>query len=255
MDIQAAISLIEQSSNDKQFSKLKKVFRDRIAELQETDFTERGVDYYYLLRIILNSHLMYETEECRDYLDQMNTAFSKQLHKYFKDRDKFNFNKIHDFFKLMERSYGSLEIIFRKKDFFEEEKHAYQKKMWFRQQKFWFQRRWLEWVEYTTLQWTSNYGNSFLRWGVTAFCFAMAMAGIYFLSDLIQVDPTMKIVGEQTLGKHWYDYIYFSMVVLTSMGLGDILPHSAAAKMLVSLEGFFGFIMLGIFINLIQKKL
>ena len=121
MDVQSAIHIIEESPDFEQFSKLKKIFKDRIEELKETDHTERGICNYYLLRIVLRSNLMYETEECRDYLGEMNKEFKEQMKKYQKDRKKFAKSEINDYFRLMERSYGSLEIIFRRKDFFEEE--------------------------------------------------------------------------------------------------------------------------------------
>ncbi|HCW32424.1 MAG: hypothetical protein UT55_C0026G0011 [Candidatus Peregrinibacteria bacterium GW2011_GWE2_39_6] len=254
MDLQSAIRLVEESPNYDEFSKIKKIFKDRIEDLKETDFTEKGICYYYLLRIVLRSHLMYETEECRTYLEGMDKEFRGQFEKYQKDFKKFDRNEIFDFFKLMERSYGSLEIIFRKKDFFEEEKYAYQQKMWYRQQKFWTQRRIWSWFEYAFLGATSSYGNSFIRWGLTAFVFAISMAGIYYLSDLSKTHESMRIVASASLS-HWYDYVYFSVVTLTSLGIGDFVPRVLVDKMLVSAEVFFGFIMLGIFISLIQKKM
>jgi hypothetical protein len=252
MDVQSAIHIIEESPDYDEFSKLKKIFKDRLEELKETDFTERGVCYYYLLRIILRSRLMYETQECRDYFNEMNLVFKKQLKKYRKDRRKFPITEIEDFFRLMERSYGSLEIIFRQKDFVEEELHAYEFKMHYRRDKFWFQKRFWDWFEYKFLGATSLYGNSFIRWGLTAFFFSLVLSGVYYLIDFVQTDEALKIIDS---GSHWYDYIYFSIVTLTSLGFGDIIPHTFIGKVVVSVEVFFGFIMLGIFISLIQKKM
>jgi hypothetical protein len=252
MDIQSAIHIIEESPDYEQFTKLRNIFKDRLEELQETDFTEKGICYYYLLRIVLRSNLMYETEECREYLGNMDIEFKKQLKKYEKDRKKFSRQEINDFFRLMERSYGSLEIIFRKKDFFEEEKHSYEEKMDYRRFKYWINRKLWNWFEYKFLGSTSRYGNSFVRWGLTAFMFAMVMAGVYYALDVSQIDQTQRIISANS---HWYDYFYFSIVTLTSLGFGDIIPHDFFGKFFVSLEVFFGFIMLGIFISLIQKKM
>jgi hypothetical protein len=253
MDVQDAIHIIEESRRYEEFAKLKKVFKDRLKELHESDFTERGICYYYLLRIVLRSHLMYETEECREYLDQMNAEFEKQRQKYHRDASHFNRNELADFFRLMERSYGSLQMIFRKKDFLEESSIAYQTKMDYRRHGFWFNRKYWNWFEYLFLEKTSAYGNSFARWGVTAFSFAMIMATLYAGFDrFLAAQVTERIVS---LGGHWYDYIYFSISTITSFGIGDIFPHTFLAKFLVSVEVFFGFIMLGIFISLIQKKM
>lgn len=252
MDVQSAIHIIEESPDYEQYSKLRNIFKDRIKELKETDYTERGICYYYLLRIVLRSHLMYETEECKENFEKMDAEFKQQLKKYQKDHSKFPREEINDFFRLMERSYGSLEIIFRKKDFFEEEKKCYEKKMDYRKYKYWAGRHIWTWAEYKFLGSTSRYGNSFVRWGLTAFFFAVGMAGIYFFLDFTSVHPADRIVE---IGEHWYNYIYFSIITLTSLGFGDITPHTVIAKIFVSFEVFFGFIMLGIFISLIQKKM
>lgn len=252
MDIQSAIHLIEESPNYREFEKIKQIFKDRLEELKETDFTERGVCYYYLLRIVLRSHLMYVTEECRDYLAGMNGEFEKQRLKYKKDGKNFNSNEINDFFHLLERSYGSLEVIFRRKNFVDEMKQAYERKMRARKSHFWYQKRFLRWLEYEFLELTSDYGESFLRWGVTSAVFAVIMGGFFYGIDLLYPGTHQLIVPE---GEHWYNYIYFSMATLTSLGFGDYLPHSFLAKLLASIEVFFGFTMLGIFISLIQKRM
>jgi hypothetical protein len=252
MDVQSAIQIIEESPDYEQFSKLKKIFKDRLEQLKETDYTERGICYYYIIRIILRSHLMYETEECRDNFKLMSEEFIKQLKKYKKDHKKFDKNEILDFFRLLERSYSSLEIIFRRKDFIEEEHNAYELKMKYRKHKFWFQKRFWDWFEYQFLGSTSRYGNSFVRWGMTAFGFALVMAGVYYFLDITSLDESLRIISADS---HWYDYFYFSIVTLTSLGFGDIIPHTFIGKLFVSIEVFFGFIMLGIFISLIQKKM
>ena len=252
MDVQSAIHLIEESPDYDEFAKLKKIFKDRLEELKESDYTERGVCNYYLLRIVLRSHLMYETQECKDYFIEMGQEFRRQLKKYRKDHKKFVQSEINDFFRLMERCYGSLEIIFRRKDFIEEALNSYEQKMHYRKAKFWLQGKFWNWFEYKFLGATSLYGNSFIRWGFSAFVFAMAMAVVYYAVDFVQIDEAMRIIGS---GSHWYDYFYFSIVTLTSLGFGDLVPHTFIGKMLVSVEVFFGFIMLGIFISLIQKKM
>lgn len=252
MDVQDAIKIIEESPDYEQFAKLKNVFNDRIEKLTEGDFTERGICYYYLLRIVLRSQLMYETEECREYFEKMNEEFKKQMKKYKKDGQKFEKSEVADFYHLMERSYGSLEIIFRKKDFFEEEHRCYQEKMTYRRHFYWFKGQLWPWFEYLFLEKTSSYGNNFLRWGATAFLFAMLMALIYAGVDHFLTPAHLTIVPESG---HWFDYGYFSVITVTSLGFGDIVAKTFLAKLLVAVEVFFGFVMLGIFITLIQKKM
>lgn len=253
MDIQSAIHLIEENPNYEEFAAIRRVFTDRLAELKETDFTERGICYYYLLRIVLRSHLMYVTEECQDYFSKMNEEFEKQRIKYKKDGKKFSRSEINDFFHLLERSYGSLEVIFRHKNFVDEMKHAYERKMKARKNHFWYQNKFLRWLEYEFLELTSNYGESFVRWGLTSVIFALVMGLLFYVVDISYPHPIDQMIVPPD--EHWYNYLYFSIATLTSLGFGDYLPHNFWGKLFSSIEVFFGFTMLGIFISLIQKRM
>ena len=51
------------------------------------------------------------------------------------------------------------------------------------------------------------------------------------------------------------ELLYFSLVTLTTLGYGDILPVSVAAQMLVVLEVSIGYVMLGGFISILSNKL
>jgi len=252
MEFQDAVKFIEGHAAYDRFDKIKNVFKKRLKELDKTDYVERGICYYYLLRIMLNPSLMYDTDECREYLEKMNEAFKTQFKEYKKRDKKIAKDEMEDFFRLMERSYASLEVIFRNKNFFEEEWLVYEYKMKYRKHRFWFKKRFFAWLEYEILEVTAMYGHSFLRWGGTAVVFALFMSTMYFLLDHSVKDTSMRLIQENA---HWYDYIYFSIVTVTTLGLGDIVPQTVLGKVCVSVEVFFGFTMLGIFVNLIQKRI
>ncbi|HHO55300.1 MAG TPA: two pore domain potassium channel family protein, partial [Trueperaceae bacterium] len=48
--------------------------------------------------------------------------------------------------------------------------------------------------------------------------------------------------------------LYFSFVTFTTLGFGDISPISSIAKFLVILEVFIGYLMLGLLVTIISKK-
>ncbi|HQV80177.1 MAG: two pore domain potassium channel family protein [Agitococcus sp.] len=59
-----------------------------------------------------------------------------------------------------------------------------------------------------------------------------------------------------TATAHFYDFLYFSAVVYTSLGFGDILPHGHM-RLIVGAEGLVGLLMIGwsaSFIYLIMEK-
>jgi hypothetical protein len=252
MEFQDAVKFIEGHSAYDRFDKIKNVFKKRLKEVDKTDYVERGICYYYLLRIVLNPSLMYDTDECREYLGKMDEAFKAQLKEYKKNDKKFAKDEMEDFFRLMERSYSSLEVIFRNKNFYEEEWTVSESKMKYRKHRYWFKKEIFQWLGYSILETTSMYGHSFVRWGFTAAGFALFMSTMYWLLDHRITDPSMRLIQENA---HWYDYIYFSIVTATTLGLGDIVPQTVMGKVCVSVEVFFGFTMLGVFVNLIQKRI
>ncbi|QUM81161.1 two pore domain potassium channel family protein [Moritella sp. 5] len=46
-----------------------------------------------------------------------------------------------------------------------------------------------------------------------------------------------------------YDYIYFSVVTITTLGYGDIYPTSSLAKFIVNVESILGILLIGLFLN------
>ncbi|MFL6237211.1 MAG: potassium channel family protein [Thermoanaerobaculia bacterium] len=50
-------------------------------------------------------------------------------------------------------------------------------------------------------------------------------------------------------------YIYFSTVVITTLGLGDIVPMTDRARLLVALEAILGIVLAGLFLNSIAVKI
>ncbi|MBI2463525.1 two pore domain potassium channel family protein [Candidatus Peregrinibacteria bacterium] len=257
LKIQELIRAIEERDDLVEKDEMKRVFLDYFHTLPLYNHRERGICYYYILRIILKTHQLYETLEAQKYYHKMMNCLRKQ-HEQYKEklRNRSNLNKqsisrIAHFYIMMERFYSSLEVLYDKKDFIDALSRAYEEKMYYRKHKFLFQKKRWRYFEYEFLDITCKYGDSFARWGLTAFLFALIMSGIYFLIDM-SLPLSDRMVG---INGHWFDYIYYSLITVTSLGYGDILPTTFATKFLASFEVFFGFIMLGVFVNLIQKKL
>lgn len=252
MNFNEAVSIIEQRGDFNEYARLKKVFEDRLTELKENDNTEKGLCYYYLLLSLLKAHLVYDTDECREFFNKMDKEFSLQENKYRLEQKKNSQLEIKDFYHLMERCYSSLEITYARKGFTDSKRNAYIKKMHYREKSYWFDGNYTDWFAYKFLEMTSMYGDSFIRWGITAALFSLVMAFLYYLID-IEVGEQFKTIPSATA--HWFDYIYFSIVTLTTLGIGDFVPKLFIGKFLISIESVFGFLMLGMFLYLIQKKL
>ena len=251
MDFQDAIQKIEERGDFNRFAEVKPVFEDKLASLRPGDHTERGICYYYLLVSYLKANLVHETEESIEFYEKMDSAFEAQLNVYKTKRDHFSWPEIKDFFRLMDRCYESLETLYLKHNFRKRRLAAYRRKMEFAKDSFLFDRDYNKWFEYKFLETTSYYGTSLVRWAFTTLLFILIMGGAYALLDQFLAEEMRTLTADA----HWFDYLYFSMITLTTVGFGDITPMALSAKMLVMAQAFFGFIMLGIFIGLINKRI
>lgn len=81
---------------------------------------------------------------------------------------------------------------------------------------------------------TSDCGRSFARWGILTAVLAVVFGILYTQVSLDYGD-------HQT----WLSPFYFSVVTLTTLGYGDVLPKSPTAQTLVLLEVVIGYVMLG----------
>jgi uncharacterized protein YjbI with pentapeptide repeats len=92
---------------------------------------------------------------------------------------------------------------------------------------------------------TSDCGRSLGRWVVNIALVAAAFALMF------------SVVGVET-GNHTPNlmtYLYYSVVTLTSLGYGDIVPSSSTGQMVVMLEVFVGYMMLGGLISILANKM
>ncbi len=250
MDFQEAIRKIEERGDFNRFAEVKPVFEDKLKKLPKGNHLERGLCNYYILVGYLKAHLVHETEESIAYYEAMDDAFVAQWDAIRKTPKDFSWSEITDFYRLMDRCYGALEFLYNQHDFKSRKLLAYIRRMDIRKSSYVFSRHYGKYFQYTFLRLTSNYGTSTLRWSGTIFTFVFVMAGLYWLVDL-SVEPSLKTIPTDA---HWFDYLYFSMVTMTTVGFGDIVPHAPIVKAIVTLEAFFGFVMIGIFLGLIQKK-
>lgn len=100
-----------------------------------------------------------------------------------------------------------------------------------------------EWV-YRVWWLTSDCGRSVLRWGVCSFGLAAFFACVYTFVG-IDYGPNAT----------WLSPFYFSVVTLTTLGYGEVVPVTAAAQATVITEVILGYVMLGGMLSLISNKL
>lgn len=97
---------------------------------------------------------------------------------------------------------------------------------------------WLWWA-------SSDCGRSLGRWMANILLVAVAFAGLF------------SLVGVQT-GSHEpsaLTFLYYSIVTLTSLGYGDIVPSSSLGQLLVVVEVCLGYMMLGGLISILANKM
>ena len=97
---------------------------------------------------------------------------------------------------------------------------------------------WIWWV-------TSDCGRSFVRWGLWTAALAAVFAVAY---QFVAID-----LGGRP--DNWMTTIYFSFVTLTTLGYGDIVPTSAAARLVALAEVTIGYMMLGGLLGIFANKM
>ena len=97
---------------------------------------------------------------------------------------------------------------------------------------------------YTVWWLTSDCGRSLLRWGVLTTVIAVFFA---FLYTLVAVD----------YGDHRTPLspLYYSVVTLTTLGYGDVVPGSTAAQVIAMTEVVLGYVMLGGLLSIFSSKM
>ncbi len=91
---------------------------------------------------------------------------------------------------------------------------------------------------------TSDCGRSMGRWCVLILVQVLVFAWLYYL---VGVDP-----GDYPT---WLTPFYFSIVTLTTLGYGDVLPNSVPAQIVAMVEVVAGYIMLGGLLAILTNKL
>ncbi len=91
---------------------------------------------------------------------------------------------------------------------------------------------------------TSDCGRSFVRWGLWTALIAVLYAAAYLVVDVdLGAHPTPLST------------LYFSVVTLTTLGYGDVLPRSLAAQCVVMSEVTVGYVMLGGLLSIFANKM
>jgi uncharacterized protein YjbI with pentapeptide repeats len=91
---------------------------------------------------------------------------------------------------------------------------------------------------------TSDCGRSFIRWCGCIMFLAVLFAWIYTFADIdFKNDPS------------WISSLYFSIVTMTTLGYGDIVPVSSGARIIAMLEVITGYLMLGGLLTIFNNKM
>jgi hypothetical protein len=91
-------------------------------------------------------------------------------------------------------------------------------------------------------------GRSFLKW----FGWSMLIALIFAFVFMAIGPESFKPKPE---GYTWFSFFYYSIVTFTTLGFGDITPITWCTEILVTIEVFLGYLMLGGLISILANKL
>ena len=118
----------------------------------------------------------------------------------------------------------------------------------------------IKWLGYKLWEITSLYGESIGRWGLVTLLTLVFFAVIY--SNVLVSDNFPAFVNNVldtrfavSPDNNMFTPFYFSVVTFTNLGLGDIYPENLSAQVWVVLQTLAGYIMLGVFLSIMSKKI
>ena len=257
MDFHSAMHFIEGREEDERFAEARHAIQKKLAETEDSE--QQGICNYYLLRLMLREHLLFESKDARDVYKKMRENFQAAERDYRKTffrmkrgEQKINLrSQIENFYRLVDSYFIVLEKIYQKKGFLDSSERAYEDKMNFRKSLAFFSGRHFAHFGHVFLDKTSRYGHSLGRWGVTVIFFILFFGAIYALLDHFSAT---SMFAHYSARSGFFDYVYFSITTFTTLGYGDIVPVTIFEKMVVGCEVLLGFVMLGVLINLIKRR-
>jgi voltage-gated potassium channel Kch len=258
MDLCTAVHLIEGRDSDARFSEAKRAIDKQLCEAHDDE--ERGTCYYYLLRLLLRGHMLFENKEARDLYAKMLESFRSREIEYKKDYlsvknkedKKIIYSQIDAFYQLIDIYLGTLETIYEKRGLTLASERVYIEKMNFRRRHALFSGKHMKHLGHLFLDKTSRYGHSLGRWVATVLFFIAIFAVTYAILDYFSAIKMLADYSYST--NNLFDYFYFSIVTFTTLGYGDIVPVTILEKAIVGVEVVLGYTMLGVLINLIKQK-
>ena len=112
-------------------------------------------------------------------------------------------------------------------------------------------------------RWSSDYGRSLTLWALWSLLIALSFSLLYmqgpsWLPEGLQgmMPRFHQVTGENVHEPltFWKSF-YFSIVTFTTLGFGDVVADNTSARILVTLEVIFGYVMLGGLISIFANKL
>lgn len=112
-------------------------------------------------------------------------------------------------------------------------------------------------------RWSSDYGRSLGLWALWSLLIALSFSFVYmpaptwFPAWLQEAMPQFHqvTVTDANRDLSFWKSFYFSIVTFTTLGFGDVVAANTSARILVTLEVIFGYVMLGGLISIFANKL
>jgi hypothetical protein len=157
-------------------------------------------------------------------------------------------------YKLLENNFNKIETSLKAYGYNDLSTKYYLKKMLYRKKIFFKNKQYIKWLNYNIWQYTSNYGESFLRWFISILLITFINSILYYGRTPYKFIEVITIENGKFPLNNFIDHYFFSLITLAPWDWKYLIPVNIFGHIFIITKLLVGYIIFGLLINLITRK-
>lgn len=239
---------LESSHDPKLIAEAEERFRE---DLKLTKDSEKIIECTYGLLVCALKKNLTETSAMKKLFKAYNDYLTERLAHLKSGFSKSNIDSSLTTIVFMNSGIYHLELLqkyYEYAHFHDRATEVYITKMRFIEELYRVEGKWIKWSWYRYFRAIARYGTSSMRLVFSTLIITFLFAVIFFSLDHFEIEK--GLIEEQSMG----GYFYTSVGVISNLG-ADIHPISFLGQCIVSIEAFFGVLLVGLLLYTVNKRM